>query len=144
MRRAGDRVTARREFLTVASLTVLLAAAPALAQRSARPWRIGYLSASKRPASMEEGPTGAFLQGLRELGYVEGKHFAVEWRFAEEREDRLHELATDLQRSKLDIIVAISSYSVAAARKAAPDVPIVMMNVGNPVASGFVSSLSRP
>ena len=142
--RQGDRVTTRREFLTAASLTALIATAPALAQRPARPWRIGYLSASRRPALIENGQSGAVLQGLRELGYVEGKHFTVEWRFAEEKQDRLHELATDLHRSKVDIIVAVSSYSVAAARKAAPDVPIVMISVGNPVASGFVSSLSRP
>lgn len=143
-RRQGNRVTTRREFLTVGSLAVLMAEAPALAQQGTRPWRIGFLISGKRPASMDGSLAGTILQGLRELGYVEGKHFAVEWRFAEERQERLHELASDLKRSKVDIIVAMSSFSVAAARKAAPDIPIVMTGVGNPVASGFVSSLSRP
>src|SRR5204863_6619162 len=81
---------------------------------------------------------------MRALGYVEGKQFVMEWRFAEGQDDRLHALASDLVQAKVDVIVAVSSFSVEAARKATSTIPIVMTGVGNPVASGFVSSLAHP
>ena len=81
---------------------------------------------------------------MRDLGYVEGKQFVMEWRFAEGKEDRLPALASDLVRAKVDVIVAVSSFSVEAARKATSTTPIVTTGVGNPVASGFVSSLAHP
>jgi putative tryptophan/tyrosine transport system substrate-binding protein len=131
--------TRRRRFL-IAGLCLSVAGAPAVAQSSQKTWRIGFLSASFQ----RSGAAADFLQGMRELGYIEGKHFAMEWRFAEENLERLHGLAADMQQTGVDVIVAVSSYSVVAARKAAPNTPIVMTNVGNPVASGFVASLSRP
>ena len=81
---------------------------------------------------------------MRGLGYVEGKNFNIEWRFAEGVYERLPGLAADLVRSKVDIIVAGSTLSVQAARQATPTIPIVMAAVPDPVGEGFVARLARP
>lgn len=120
------------------------AAANAGAQRRARPWRIGFLSIASKAAVFESSAGGVFLRAMRELGYVEARDFHIEWRFADGKLNLLPKLAAELQQSGLDVIVAIGSYCVDAARKATSSIPIVMTGVGNPVASGFVASLSHP
>ncbi len=114
------------------------------AQQQGKVWRIGFLSGNPRPPSFESHAYGDFLRGLRDLGYVEGKHFVMEWRFADGKLERLPGLASELVQAKVDVIVAVASLSVEAARKATTSIPIVMTGVGNPVGSGFVASLSRP
>jgi putative tryptophan/tyrosine transport system substrate-binding protein len=84
------------------------------------------------------------LQGLRELGYAEGKNIAIEYRSAEEKFDRLPELAAELVRLKVDVIVASSNAAVIALKQATQSIPIVMTVVGDPVGAGFVASLARP
>jgi putative ABC transport system substrate-binding protein len=86
----------------------------------------------------------AFRRGLRELGYVEGKHIVIEWRFAEGKNDRLPALAAELVRLKVDIIVTAGPTQTRAAKAATSTIPIVMTNDGNPVSDGFVASLARP
>jgi putative tryptophan/tyrosine transport system substrate-binding protein len=132
----------RREFI---GLVGGAAAWPfvALAQQPAKIYRIGYLSPL---TSSTDGPRReAFLQGLREHGYVEGRHITVEWRFAEGKLDELAPLAIELVGLKVDLIVAAGGGPVArAAMNASDTIPIVMTNVEEPVASGLVASLARP
>lgn len=85
-----------------------------------------------------------FRQGLRELGYVEGKNIIVEYRYADGRAERLPDLATELVRMKVDVIVTASTPGVLAAKNASSTIPIVMASSGDPVASGLVASLARP
>jgi putative tryptophan/tyrosine transport system substrate-binding protein len=123
--------------------TVLLTTAPpAEAQQPTKTPRIGYLSPltpSANPARIE-----AFRQGLRELGYVEGKNIAIEYRSADVKLDRLPELAAELVRLKVDVIVTSSPAPTRAAKEATVTIPIVFAQDGDPVASGFVASLARP
>jgi putative ABC transport system substrate-binding protein len=132
----------RREFI---GLVGGAAAWPfaARAQQPAKIYRIGYLSPI---TSSTDGPRReAFLQGLREHGYVEGQHITVEWRFAEGKLDQLAPLAIELVGLKVDLIVAAGGGPVArAAMNASDTIPIVMTNVEEPVASGLVASLARP
>jgi putative ABC transport system substrate-binding protein len=86
----------------------------------------------------------AFRQGLRELGYVEGKHIIIEWRSADGKNDRLPALAAELVRLKVDIIVTAGPTQTRAAKAATSTIPIVMTNDGNPVSDGFVATLARP
>jgi putative ABC transport system substrate-binding protein len=115
---------------------------PAQAQQPKKVPRIGYLgfgAPSANPARIE-----AFGQGLRELGYVEGKTIFIEWRFAEGNADRLPSLAAELVRLKVDIIATNGPYSTRAAKAATVTIPIVMAAVGDPVGDGIVASLARP
>jgi putative ABC transport system substrate-binding protein len=114
----------------------------ASAQRPAAVPRIGYLSGS----SISANPSWreAFRQGVRDLGYEEGKNLVIEWRFAEGKVDRQRALAAELVRLKVDIIVAVGSGDIRAAKEATGSIPIVMTQGGDPVGSGFVASLARP
>ena len=86
----------------------------------------------------------AFRQGLRELGYVEGKNIVIEWRYAEGKPDRLPALAAELVRLKVDVIVTGGPVATRAAKEATSTIPIVMAQDSDPVGSGFVASLARP
>ena len=85
----------------------------------------------------------AFRQELSKLGWVEGKNIAIEYRFAEQKTERLPELAADLVRLKVDLIV-VPARAALAAKKATTTIPIVMANAGDPVGAGLVASLARP
>jgi ABC-type uncharacterized transport system substrate-binding protein len=104
--------------------------------------RIAYLSLNS--PSSESARTEAFRQGLRELGYVEGKNIVIEWRFAEGKFDRLPGFAADLVRLKVDVIVTTGSGSTRPANEATNTIPIVMTQDPDPVGNGFVASLARP
>jgi ABC-type uncharacterized transport system substrate-binding protein len=86
----------------------------------------------------------AFHQGLRGLGYIEGKNMVIEYRYAEGKLDRLPALAAELVRLKVDIIVSGGSAPTGASKEATATIPIVMTNDGDPVGNGFVASLARP
>jgi putative ABC transport system substrate-binding protein len=103
-------------------------------------YRIGFLRAGPPPKMWVE----AFQQGLRERGYVDGQNVVVEFRFTEGSLDQLPQLAEELVRSKVDVIVASSSPPAVAAKKATTSVPIVFVNVFDPLAIGLVPSLARP
>jgi putative tryptophan/tyrosine transport system substrate-binding protein len=85
-----------------------------------------------------------FKQGLKELGYVDGKNITIEYRYAEGKADRLLDLAAELVRLKVDVILVTATPSVLAVKKASATIPIVLMGVSDPVASGLVTSLARP
>src|SRR4249920_3459845 len=124
-------------------LATIFLTTPVIAQaQQAKIPRIVYLNAlfpTTNPARIE-----AFRQGLRELGYVEGKNIFIEYRFAEGKVDRLPALALALVRLKVGIIVTSASQETRAAKDATNTIPIVMTNEGDPVGTGFVASLARP
>ena len=136
----------RREFLLAGGVGLCVLAAPlaCIAQQTNKIRSIGILSVRSRPASFEGDSYGAFLEGLRELGYVEGKNIAIEWRFAEGKYDRLPALAAELVGLKVDILVVVNTAVIRAAREATRTIPIVMLTSSDPVGSGFVASLARP
>jgi putative ABC transport system substrate-binding protein len=115
---------------------------PARAQEPRKVPRIGYLSTS--PVSSNLARREAFRQGLRDLGNVEGKNIVIEWRNAEGKPDRNPALAAELVRLKVDVIVAAGDGGTRAAKKATSTIPIVMVQGGDPVGSGFVASLAQP
>jgi putative ABC transport system substrate-binding protein len=104
--------------------------------------RIGYLDPST--ASGSAALLAAFRQELSKLGWVEGKNIAIEYRFAEQKSERQTELAADLVRLKVDLIVVSGVSAALAAKKATTSIPIVMTNSADPVAAGLVASLARP
>jgi putative tryptophan/tyrosine transport system substrate-binding protein len=115
---------------------------PAEAQQPTKISRIGFLGASS--ASTLAARIEAFRQGLRELGYVEGKSIVIEYRWAEGKFDRLPALAAELVRLKVDVIVTGGTTSTRAAKKATVTIPIVMGFDNDPVGNGFVASLAHP
>ena len=112
------------------------------AQHSAQTIRLGVLLASS--VSSEKSRTEAFRQGLQDLGYIEGKNLSIEWRSADLKLDRLPDLASELVRLKVNIIVTGGSTSTRAAKQATTTIPIVMAQSNDPVGEGFVASLARP
>jgi putative ABC transport system substrate-binding protein len=132
----------RREFLFALGAGALVTSVPSFAQQPPRVWRIGYLSPRVRMDSLPY--ERAFLHGMSELGYVEGKNVVVEWRFADGAYERLPYLAAELVRLDVDVIVAPSSSAIRAAQQATTTTPIVFISTGDPVGSGFVASLARP
>jgi len=113
----------------------------AYAQQRKKVPRIGYLATRSSAGGGEK----AFLQGLQSLGYIEGQTIAIEWRFAQEKFDRLPELASELVRLKVDVIVTSGGYStVQTVKNATTTIPIVMTGVSDAVELGFVASLARP
>jgi putative ABC transport system substrate-binding protein len=104
--------------------------------------RIGVLSGGS--SATDAAHHDAFLQGLRELGYVVGKNIVIEYRFAEGRRDRFAEFAAELVSLNVDVIVAAGATGILEAKKATQTIPIVMTNVSDPVALGFVASLAKP
>ena len=130
----------RNKALTFAVAAMILAAVHlADAQQPAKIPRIGYLGTTSVSARTE-----AFRQGLRELGYVEGKNIVIEWRRHEGKVDRLPALAAELVRLKVEIIITAGAPAARAAKEATSTIPIVMTQVGDPVGNGFVASLARP
>src|SRR5262245_47187124 len=123
-------------------LTFVFAGVEARAQQPTKVPRIGFLGGSSPSAISAR--IEAFRQGLRELGYVEGKNIVIEWRYAEGKFDRLPALAAELVRLKVDVIVTSGPLPTRAAKEATVTIPIVMTQVGEPVGSGFVASLARP
>jgi putative ABC transport system substrate-binding protein len=128
---------------TLALCTMLFAVcSPTDAQQPTKIPRIGYLGVNSLNVNPDRRE--AFRQGLRELGYVEGKNIVIEWRSAEGKQDRLPALAAELVRLKVDIIIAGGPPSTRAAKEATITIPIVMGFDNDPVADGFVASLARP
>ena len=132
----------KRLGLSVIAFMLVVAGGAAQAQQPTKVPRIGYLGSI--PFSQFAGRREAFRQGLRELGYVEGKNIVIEWRSAEGKLDRLPELAAELVRLNVDIIVSASPTTTRSIRDATSTIPIVMAQDADPVASGFVASLAQP
>src|SRR5215831_484049 len=134
----------RRAFLAAMGAVLLAAPVTVNAQGTAKTYRIGYL-ASGRPSSPATSPElQSFLQGLQDLGYIEGRDFVMEYRWAEGHPDRLPELAADLVRARVDIIVTGGTPATKAAKQATQTIPIVFAVLGAAVEKGIVASLARP
>jgi putative ABC transport system substrate-binding protein len=144
MKAVGSQWSAVRKSVFGPAVCALLFALcfPAEAQQPPKVPRIGRLGASSVAADSIRRE--AFRQGLRELGYVEGKNFVILWRDAEGKRDRLPALAAELVRLKVDVIVTGGGNATEAAKKATSNIPIVMAQSSDPVAEGFVASLARP
>jgi putative ABC transport system substrate-binding protein len=127
---------------SVLAIFLLTSVCPAEAQQPKKVPRIGWLTGAPLSANAERRE--AFRQGLRELGYVEGKNIVVEWRAAEGKLDRLSALAAELVRLKVDVIVTTGPTPTRAAKEATVTIPIVMAQDIDPVGTGFVASLARP
>jgi len=131
----------RRSFL-LGLLVAIAASGAAGAQQTGRIYRIGFLGIAN--ASSWASQIDALRQGLRELGYEEGKNLVIEYRWADENLDRLPKLSSELVSLKVDLIVTHGTPGSRAAKQATATVPIVMAAVGDPVRSGLVASLARP
>jgi len=114
----------------------------ARAQQPSKPHTIGFLGANT-PAAQKQW-TDAFVQRLRELGWIEGRNIAIEYRWAEARTELAVKFVAEFVNLKVDVIVAGANTPVAAAKQATTDIPIVFAAAGDPVGSGFVASLARP
>src|SRR5262249_42864072 len=121
---------------------LLFTASFAQAQQRGKIFRIGYLDNSN--ASGIAVHLEAFRQELSKLGWIEGKNITIEYRFAEQKLERLPEFAADLVRLKVDLIVVTDGLSALAAKKATSSIPVVMTGINDPVALGLVASLARP
>lgn len=132
----------RRKLVIALGAGALTAPFASFAQQKGKVWHVGILASG---SSASAGHLyDAFTQGLRELGYVEGKNISIERRFAEGNVDRLPALAAELVQAKVDVIFAPNSVAVQAAKRVAGAIPIVFASVDDPVASDFVVSLARP
>ena len=132
----------RRAFLGTLAGGLLAAPSTGDAQPAGKVYRVGYLTAgsiSANPRVLE-----AFRQGLRDLGWVEGRNVVIEYRSAEGRFDRLPDLAAELVRLKVDVIVATPTPGALAAKKATSTIPIVGASLTDPVGLGVIASLARP
>jgi putative tryptophan/tyrosine transport system substrate-binding protein len=136
----------RRRFLLTSLAGAL--AVPSLGTAGAQPPekvpRVGYLNPGSSSDPVRQRRLEALRQGLRELGYVEGRNIALEPRWVEGKYDRYPTLAADLVRSKVDVIVAWSGQATKAAQEATSTIPIVMSLVNDPVGSGLVAALRAP
>ncbi len=138
----------RREFIALIGNAAIMRSPGAGAEQAARVWRIGFLGSSPAESLNERGEPGgsrfdALRAGMREHGHVEGKDFIIEWRVPE-RAERCRELAAELVRLKVDIIIAVGWPAVEAAQAATSTIPIVIGYLSDPVALGIVQGLARP
>ena len=131
----------RREFITLLGGAAAAWPLVARAQQAGKIYRIGFLWDS--PDAFLDA-LEAFRQGLRDLGYVEGRNIAIEYRWAEGKPERMRELAEELVRLKVDVIVAPSSIYTEAAKQATSTIPIIFVSHADPLGSRHVTSLARP
>ena len=144
LRRSFQKRPRRRKWVGIFTIgfTFVVGGVVAQAQQAGKIFRIGFLDLST--ASGIAVLVDAFRQELSKLGWIEGKNVAIEYRFAEEKPERLPELAADLVRLKVDLIVVSGTPGALAAKNATTTIPIVMTNAGDPVGAGLVASLARP
>jgi putative ABC transport system substrate-binding protein len=132
----------RRELLAALGGAAVAWPLAAGAQQTGKIWRIGFLSAVARSAA--SGSYASFVQGMRELGYVEGKDFVIEWRSVEGKYERFPEIAEELVRLKVDVFVTGVTAALPALKRATTTIPIVMAYSTDPVGNGLVASLVHP
>jgi putative ABC transport system substrate-binding protein len=132
----------RRDFITIVGGSILAAPLIGEAQQSGKVPRVGFLSAPSR--SSGSPLRDSFRQGLRELGWVEGKDVIIDYRWADNRAERLSELAAEQVRLKVDLIFAASTAVAVAAKSATSTIPIVAPTMSNPVELGLIASVARP
>jgi putative ABC transport system substrate-binding protein len=136
---------AMKKAAVLSSLVVAVVVAVgeiAEAQQAKKIPRIGYLSTTSPIVASPQ--TEAFREALNQLGYIDGENIVFEWRYAEGSSERLAELAAELVKLNVDVIVTGSTPAIRAVQQTTKTIPIVMTNVGDPVAEGFVANLARP
>ena len=132
----------RREFITLLGGAAIAWPLAARAQPAGKIYRIGFLA---NDPTIPAQPAGqAFLDGLRESGFVEGKNIIIERRFAEGRLDRYADLVAELIRLEVDVLVTSANQATLAAKRASTKIPVVMLNVSDPMGEGIVASLAHP
>ena len=136
-------MTTRRTLL-ISLAAGALAPLGSFAQAPGKVWRVGFLAQRRVEFVDADFIYGPFRQGMRQLGYVEGKNLVIEWRSAEGDASRLPELAAELVRLKVDVLALSGTPAAFAAQKATTAIPIVMIGVGDPAGNGLVKSLARP
>jgi putative ABC transport system substrate-binding protein len=134
----------RRDFITLLGGAAVAWPSAARAQQAARLATIGFLGASFGSASGEGQRLVAFVQRLRELGWVEGRTVAIEYRWAEGRAERFNEIASEFVKLKVEVIVTYSTPAVIAVKQVTSVIPIVFAGAGDPVATRLVASLAQP
>jgi putative ABC transport system substrate-binding protein len=132
----------RRAFFRELGRAVVLSPGAVYAQATPKTRRVGVLMTTTPAAAAHI--VAAFADGLKALGHIEGKTVVIEYRWAEGRRERFAEMAADLVRHKVDVIVASSQAPALAAKRATTTIPIVMVNAADPVQAGLVASLARP
>ena len=132
----------RREFITLLGGTGIAWPLAARSQQGGRVWRIGLLSGASREGASPN--YDAFLHGMRELGYAEGRDFILEARFAGGRYEGFPELAAELVRLKVDVLVTGTTAAIRTLQRATTTIPIVLAYSTDPIGNGFVASLARP
>jgi len=131
-----------KQFLITAFTLLIASIYVSEAQETQKVFRIGYFTGTS--LAVATARTEAFRQGLRDLGYVEGKNIIIEWRSWEGKQERQRPFATDLVNQKVDVIVAVGAGDVRVAKEMTSTIPIVMVTPPDPVGSGLVASLERP
>ena len=140
----GNNYMRRREFITIVGAAAAGWPFAARAQRTGKVYRIGILLPNT-PANVARSPRiRAFLQGLQDLGWIDGQNVTLEWRYGEGQSERLAALAADLANIKVDIIVTAAATAASAAKQATGTIPVVILDPGDPVGTGLVQSLARP
>ena len=135
----------RRQVVLALGAGALAAPFGSFAQQQGKIWRVGFLGTRPVPPSRDADALYlSFREGMRELGYLDGKNLVLEWRSSGSQYENLPRLAAELVRAKVDVIVAATPPGIKAAQQATATIPIVMMGVGDVVALGFVASLARP
>jgi len=134
----------RREFIALVGGVAAAWPPSVRAQQPVKVRRIGFLAGGLRPVPVDSNPYGAFPRGMRELGYVEGRDFIIDWRFAEGRFELFPDLAVELVQLGVDVIVLGTPLAVRPAQRATETIPIVMATSTDPVGSGYVASLAHP
>jgi putative ABC transport system substrate-binding protein len=132
----------RREFITLLGGAAAALPLAAHAQQGARRRTIGFLGSNT--LSVESPRVAAFVQRLREVGWIEGRNIAIEYRWAEGRAERFAEIAAEFVRLEVDVIVTSGTAPVLAAKQATAVIPIIFASAGDPVGTGLVASLARP
>jgi putative tryptophan/tyrosine transport system substrate-binding protein len=140
MRPSEGWVVDRRRFIGTVAGGLLAAPLAAGAQQAGKVYRIGYLSDRLGPGAFEE----AFLRGLRELGYVQGRNIMIEYRWAEGKVERLSALAAELISLQVDMIVTAGVPAAKAAKAATSTTPVVMATSADAVGDGLIASFARP
>ena len=134
----------RRQFIMGIAVYLFCAPLAVDAQQAGKVPRVGVLFAGSRSDPAFQRAVDAFQQGLVELGYVEGQSIAIEYREAQGKYERLPDLAAELVRLKVDVIVGATVPTIQAARQATKTIPIVMTLIADPVATGLVANVARP
>ena len=132
----------RREFISIVCGATITGPLAAVAQQAAKVWRIGFLAGTPRQAN--SGNYDSFVEGMRQLGYAENKDYVIEYRTANQQYERFPELARELVRLKVDVIVTGAGAAVRSLQDATTTIPIVWVYATDPVGNGFVASLAHP